>query len=518
MLQFVGDVGAAKDYVFKIRQTYSDGTVVDWTGATGSDTPAPKVEAKSSLGGGGSSTLATIAFVLAVAGARRRGDRAAAEGGRGERPGVIRRVVAATLVLLFALPSASAFAHAALVRTVPSAAGIVTPAPKEVSLTFSEPIEPRFAAVSISDANGKPVNDGNPQRKAGDATSITIPLKTLPEGWYLVYWRVISVDGHPVRGAFTFAVGPNAGPAPQFVVPSISETAATPRLVAARWLTILAAMVAIGLFVLRMLIARPVRHGLRAVSVACGVAVLIALVAAPVYLLLATAQFSLRSAFDLSALTPLLDVSAFGRGYLRLELCLALFAGAAAIAIAIDRPERARRSVAELLATTGALLAAASVLLIPGVSGHPSQTSPRGLAVALDVIHLSAGSVWIGGLIGLLVLWRALPQARRLAGLTIAVPRFSNVAVGAVVALIATGVIASILQLPTLSSLWQTGYGQALLVKIGLLCVALLIAAVNLLRTRPRCSPSRRRRRSCCGGWSPARPWWSPARSSRRRC
>jgi uncharacterized protein YcnI len=66
MLQFVGDVGAAKDYVFKIRQTYSDGTVVDWTGATGSDTPAPKVEAKSSLGGGGSSTLATIAFVLAV--------------------------------------------------------------------------------------------------------------------------------------------------------------------------------------------------------------------------------------------------------------------------------------------------------------------------------------------------------------------------------------------------------------------------------------------------------------------
>jgi uncharacterized protein YcnI len=66
MLQFVGDVGAAKDYVFKIRQTYSDGTVVDWTGAAGSDTPAPHVEAKSSLGGGGSSTLATIAFVIAV--------------------------------------------------------------------------------------------------------------------------------------------------------------------------------------------------------------------------------------------------------------------------------------------------------------------------------------------------------------------------------------------------------------------------------------------------------------------
>ena len=65
-LQFVGDVGAAKDYAFKVRQTYSDGTVVDWSGAAGSDTPAPTIEAKSSLGGGGSSTLAVIAFVIAT--------------------------------------------------------------------------------------------------------------------------------------------------------------------------------------------------------------------------------------------------------------------------------------------------------------------------------------------------------------------------------------------------------------------------------------------------------------------
>jgi uncharacterized protein YcnI len=66
LLQFVGDVGDARTYEFKVRQTYSDGTVVDWTGAAGSDTPAPRVEAKTSLGGGGSSTLATIAFVIAT--------------------------------------------------------------------------------------------------------------------------------------------------------------------------------------------------------------------------------------------------------------------------------------------------------------------------------------------------------------------------------------------------------------------------------------------------------------------
>jgi hypothetical protein len=66
LLQFVGDVGAAEDYAFKVRQTYSDGTVVDWTGAAGSDTPAPTVEAKTSLGGRGSSTLATVAFIIAT--------------------------------------------------------------------------------------------------------------------------------------------------------------------------------------------------------------------------------------------------------------------------------------------------------------------------------------------------------------------------------------------------------------------------------------------------------------------
>ncbi len=397
-----------------------------------------------------------------------------------------RRAVALLVVVASLVLPATAWGHAALVRTVPSASGIVNGSPPEVVLTFSEPVEPRFAAVSISDAAGDQVTSGPPRRKEGDPTSIVVGLKPLQEGWYLVYWRVISVDGHPVRGAFTFAVGPNAGPAPQFQVPSISETAATPRLVTARWIVLLAAMAAIGLFVLRMLIARPVGHSLRGVSIAFAIAIVSALLAAPVYLLLSTAQFSLRSPFDVGALAPLLDVSAFGRGYLDLELCLALFAVAGAIAIAIDRPERARRSIAELLATTGALLAAAAVMLVPGVAGHAGQTSPRGVAIGLDWLHLVAGAVWIGGLLGLLVLWRSLPATRRIAGLTVAVPRFSNVAIGAVLALIATGIGASILQLPTLASLWETGYGQALLAKLALLSVAVLLAAVNLLRTRPR--------------------------------
>src|SRR6185437_760895 len=136
---------------------------------------------------------------------------------------------------------------------------------------------------------GHQVTSGRPQRSAADADTLVVPLKKLKEGWYLVYWRVISVDGHPVRGAFTFAVGPNPGPQPEFVIPSIAETAATPRLITARSIAFLAVMCAIGLFVLRIAIARPLIRrvdgtNLRAVSIAFFVAAGLGLLAIPVYL------------------------------------------------------------------------------------------------------------------------------------------------------------------------------------------------------------------------------------------
>src|SRR5204862_5640073 len=114
------------------------------------------------------------------------------------------------------------------------------------------------------------------------------------------------------------AVGPNPGPAPQFVIPSVSETAATPRLVVARWVAFLSLMAAIGLFALRIAIARPVVRrvrgtNLRTVSIAFFVAAAVALVAIPVYVVLATAQFALRPALALGALVPLIRSSAFGR-------------------------------------------------------------------------------------------------------------------------------------------------------------------------------------------------------------
>jgi copper transport protein len=398
---------------------------------------------------------------------------------------------AVAAVIALALPSAAS-AHAYLVRTAPVASGILEAPPSDVELTFDEAVEPRFAIVSVTDAQGHQQTTGPVHRSAANPDTLVVPVTPqLPEGWYLVYWRAISVDGHPVQGAFTFAVGPNPGPAPLFPVPHVSATATSAQLLVARWAMFITVMVAIGLFVMRLLIARPLPRRvpgvqLRTLSrafVACSV---LGLIAIPVYLDVATANDSLRSAFDVAALVPLFRVTEFGRSLADLELCLALFCVAAWIALWLDRPLRERRSIAELGATLGALLAAAALFVVPGAAGHAAQTSPRGVTLGLDWLHLVAGSVWLGGLVGLLVLWVSAGASNRVGALRVVVPRFSVVALGAVATLAATGVGEAIIHMPAPEALWQTSYGEAILVKAGLLIVAALIASGNLLRSTPR--------------------------------
>ena len=150
-----------------------------------------------------------VAPVSPVPRRRSRADGAVHVAGAMRRGFVLCAIAAASL----ALPAA-AFAHAALLRTTPSASVVVDTPPPQVSLVYSEAVEPRFAIVSVTDADAHSA-DGRLRRAARrrTPTSSMCRSSTLRQGWYLVVWRVISVDGHPVRGAFTFAVGPNQGPA-----------------------------------------------------------------------------------------------------------------------------------------------------------------------------------------------------------------------------------------------------------------------------------------------------------------
>ncbi len=257
------------------------------------------------------------------------------------------RIVAAIAALAVGvvLPAAAS-AHAYLIKTVPAASGVLDGPPPNVQLTYDEAVEPRFAIISVTNAAGNQETTGPVSRSPANPDTLVVPLRPrLPEGWYLIYWRAISVDGHPVQGAFTFAVGPNPGPAPRFAVPSIAGSATSLRLLIARWVMFLSVMSAIGLFVFCVLIARPaVRRArgtsLRAVSRAFVISSVIGLLAIPVYLDIATAIDSLRSAFDLGALVPLFRATAFGRGYVDMLVCFALFCLAAWTALWLDRPDR----------------------------------------------------------------------------------------------------------------------------------------------------------------------------------
>lgn len=399
--------------------------------------------------------------------------------------------VATTALAVVALPAAAS-AHAYLVKTVPAASVVLSKPPPNIQLTYDEAVEPKLAIISVSNSQGQQETTAPPARSPANPDTLVVPLKPhLPEGWYLIYWRAISVDGHPVNGAFTYAVGPNPGPPPQFRIPSVATTTTSAQLLITRWLMFVGMMSAIGLFVLRMLIVRPmVRRAngvsLRAVSVAFVIASVVGLLAIPIYLDVDIANDSLRSVFDLGAVVPLFRVTAFGRAIVDMELCFALFCIAGWISIWLDEPARERRSIAEVVAAFGALLGAAAVLVIPGTAGHAAQTSPRGLTLLFDWLHMTAGSVWLGGLIGLIVLWFALPAAHRIAALRVAVPRFSAVALVSVVVLAGTGIGEAIEHMPAVNALWETSYGQAILVKAGLLLLAMAIASGNLLRSRPR--------------------------------
>jgi copper transport protein len=395
------------------------------------------------------------------------------------------------LVVSAALPS-GASAHAYLVSTSPVASGVLESPPRTVSLTFDEAVEPRFAVISVTNVHGTELTTAPVSRAPTNPDTLVVPIRRgLPEGWYLIYWRAISVDGHPVQGAFTYAIGPNPGPAPQFPIPRVSATAITAPLLIARWAMLLSVMVAIGLLAMRLLIARvAVRRApgtsLRPLTVAFAISAAIGLIAIPVYLDFAIANDSLRSVFDLGFLVPLFRVTEFGRGYVDMEVCFALFCLAAAVALWLDRPDRPRRSVAELAAGTGAVLAAVATLFVPGTVGHAGQASPRGLSVPFDAVHLISGSLWIGGLVGLLVIWFTAGRTGRVAALRMIVPRFSVVALASVVILLGSGTGATIIHMPAVDALWDTSYGVAILVKIGLLSLAVALASGNLLRSRPR--------------------------------
>jgi methionine-rich copper-binding protein CopC len=305
---------------------------------------------------------------------------------------VRRAVLVAAAAAALAVPAA-AWAHAALLRTVPAASVTVNAPPKTLSLVYSEPVEPKFAIVLVSDANGTSQTAGPPTRSATNPDELDIPLRHLPEGWYLVFWRAISVDGHPVRGAFTFAVGPNPGPPPQFVIPSLSETAATPRLSSRAGSSFLSMM--------RRSASSSCGSRSRARSSARASGTRVTRVSSP-------SDRARPSRSSRSRLRPARDLAVrAASGHVRSATscrCCASPRSAAgsSTSSSASRSSRSRRDRAlarparavaaarsRSCSRSPGALAAAAALLVPGSPATPAQTSPRGARALFDWLHLA---------------------------------------------------------------------------------------------------------------------------------
>lgn len=135
-----------------------------------------------------------------------------------------------------------------------------------------------------------------------------------------------------------------------------------------------------------------------------------------------------------------------------------------------------------------ALAAPTVALVVTSASGHATAGSDPRLGLIFDGIHTLASAVWIGGLVVLLIALHRLAQRKTdtLATTAAVVVRFSAVALIAVAAIVVTGVYRGLAELPTVGALVDTGYGVALLVKLGLFAVMMAVATYNRFVLHPR--------------------------------
>ena len=116
-----------------------------------------------------------------------------------------RRVLHLAGLVLAAAPRA-AFAHARLDHSAPSAGSSLRAAPKEVSIWFSEALEPSFSAIEVRAADGKQVDQHDAHLDPQNKKLMRVTLSPVPKGAYKVAWRALSVDTHKSDGSFEFKV------------------------------------------------------------------------------------------------------------------------------------------------------------------------------------------------------------------------------------------------------------------------------------------------------------------------
>jgi len=387
----------------------------------------------------------------------------------------------ATLAVLFSLLFVSpAAAHAELLSTTPANGDQLTRPPTEIQMTFTESVNLVDDGIRLVDHVGATVRTPEP---TVNAQTVTWPMPAeLPEGPYVVTWRVVSSDGHPISGAFSFGVGTAAAAVPGSStgtdIPDTASGAAatTPT---APWLVVAIRMVGYVAFALFagvaafVLLCAPetskdhrlqllARAGLIGGAASAAAAIL---VQGP-YI----AGVSMTRVFDTRLFQETLGTPFGSASAWRLALY-------GVLGVLAWRLPRILTGLASWLVPAGVAATAVTI----AAAGHGAASGPIGLGI--DALHALTAGLWVGGLIALAALGRSVEPR--------ALQQFSTLAMVSVLTLIVTGTLNSLRHLTSLEELWQTRYGLTLMIKLTLVAATLGAAAVSRLRLRQHRVPRR---------------------------
>ncbi|MEV4413872.1 copper resistance protein CopC [Catellatospora sp. NPDC049609] len=359
------------------------------------------------------------------------------------------------------LPASPAYAHAALLRTSPPAGSVVPEAPRQVTLTFSEPVSPVADKIRIVGPDGERADRGTP---TVDGNVLKIGLREdARRGTYLVSYRVISADSHPVPGGFTFSVGASSQTPAELPEEKVDDTIRN--LIAVAKVIGYAGLVLLVGPVLVLALLWPARLSQRGPRrlMWTGFGLVVFATLAGLYL-----QAPYTTGTSLTGVTggDLADV--LGSQYGIVLLVRLALLGVAAFLV---RPLLAGRD--GIVDRVLLLLVAAGAALTWPLAGHPAASPVPAVSVVVDALHLAGAAVWLGGLVMLMAYLLRQADSRELGAI---LPIWSRWAALAVSTVLLAGVVSALIQIGTPQALVDTTYGQLLIAKTVLVGLVLLAA------------------------------------------
>jgi copper transport protein len=355
-------------------------------------------------------------------------------------------------------PVRQAMARASLLSAEPVDGVTIDDAPATFRLDFNEPVSPLVMRLVRPSGQVAPLTG---VVAADRSVTITAP-EMAEEGTYVLNWRVVSADGHPLGGVVTFAVG---HPSSAASVPRVEGAGVVhAALWAVQWILAIGMYIGVGaaFFAAWLAAKQPLPRAGLLVALMFG-AIAATVVSIPLQGLDALAE-PLRHIWRPGVWTAGFATS---WGWAAVIAVATLVAGL--LALGFDNLFLKRTLASLAIAGIGAALLA---------SGHASTAEPR-LAVAPAVfLHGVCVAFWVGSLLPLAIVVRA--------GDRVALARFSRLIPLPLVVLIASGIMLAYAQLDRLDALWTTDYGRVLSAKIAMVMALLALAALNRYAVVPR--------------------------------